>query len=74
MESTLTKRQLQILQAMHDGYRKNRQIAEHLGISVHSVEMQLQLAYIRTGIHKRWKLLHAAIKNDWLSQNGESGE
>ena len=70
MESPLTKRQQQVLQAMRDGHYSDQQIAEYLHISINTVRNHLRQARIRTDVYGRLRLLDAAIKHGWLAPTG----
>jgi DNA-binding NarL/FixJ family response regulator len=71
MESPLTKRQQQVLQAMRDGHYSDQQIADYLHISRSTVRNHLRLASKRTRIYGRHPLRDAAIKHGWLTPAGD---
>ena len=60
----LTKRELEILELLIEG-RSNREIAETLFISAHTVKSNLEAIYQKFGIHNRvlLALSYAKMKN-----------
>ena len=63
--SRLSKRQKQLLIALDKGL-SNRDIAEHLAISEHTVKVHLWRLFRRLGVKSRTQAVHAARTNGWL--------
>ncbi|MFH0245578.1 response regulator transcription factor [Streptomyces sp. HK10] len=64
MTMNLSTRQIEILSLIAAGHR-DRQIAEHLGISIRTVDSHLQRLYDRYGVRSR-----AGIVAKWLLEGG----
>lgn len=60
--SRLSKRQVQLLAALEQGL-SNRDIAERLGISEHTVKVHLWRLFRRLGVKSRTQAIHAARTN-----------
>ena len=60
--SRLSKRQVQLLAALDQGL-SNRDIAEHLGISEHTVKVHLWRLFRRLGVKSRTQAIHTARTN-----------
>lgn len=60
--SRLSKRQVQLLAALDQGL-SNREIAEHLGISEHTVKVHLWRLFRRLGVKSRTQAIHTARTN-----------
>ena len=60
--SRLSKRQVQLLVALDQGL-SNREIAEHLGISEHTVKVHLWRLFRRLGVKSRTQAIHTARTN-----------
>ena len=60
--SRLSKRQVQLLAALEQGL-SNRDIAERLGISEHTVKVHLWRLFRRLGVKSRTQAIHAARNN-----------
>ena len=60
--SRLSKRQVQLLAALDQGLC-NREIAEHLGISEHTVKVHLWRLFRRLGVKSRTQAIHTARTN-----------
>lgn len=60
----LSTRQIEILTLIADGHR-DKQIAQHLGLSVRTVDSHLQRLYDRYGVRSR-----AGIVAKWLLEGG----
>jgi len=58
----LSKRQVQLLAALDQGL-SNREIAEHLGISEHTVKVHLWRLFRRLGVKSRTQAIHTARTN-----------
>jgi DNA-binding CsgD family transcriptional regulator len=70
-----TQREFEILNAMRDGYDTTAELAELFIVTPKTIKVHFNNMFERTGIHRRHKLLAAAIRNGWLSPNGnEPGE
>lgn len=67
-----TQRESEILNAMRDGYDTTAELAERLIMSPKTVRVHFDNMFERTGIRRRHKLLAAAIRNGWLSPNGDA--
>ncbi len=63
--SRLSKRQKQLLIALDKGL-SNRDIAEHLAISEHTVKVHLWRLFRRLGVKSRTQAVYAARTNGWL--------
>ena len=60
--SRLSKRQVQLLAALDQGL-SNQEIAEHLGISEHTVKVHLWRLFRRLGVKSRTQAIHTAQTN-----------
>ena len=60
--SRLSKRQVQLLAALAQGL-SNQEIAEHLGISEHTVKVHLWRLFRRLGVKSRTQAIHTARTN-----------
>ncbi len=60
--SRLSKRQVQLLAALDQGL-SNQEIAEHLGISEHTVKVHLWRLFRRLGVKSRTQAIHTARTN-----------
>lgn len=60
--SRLSKRQVQLLVALDQGL-SNREIAEHFGISEHTVKVHLWRLFRRLGVKSRTQAIHTARTN-----------
>ncbi|MFT4193133.1 LuxR C-terminal-related transcriptional regulator [Ottowia sp.] len=66
-ETRLSKRQKQLIVMLDEGL-SNRDIAERLGISEHTVKVHLWRLFRRLGVKSRTQTLHYARMNGLLSQ------
>lgn len=66
-ETKLSKRQKQLIVMLDEGL-SNRDIAERLGISEHTVKVHLWRLFRRLGVKSRTQTLHFARMNGLLSQ------
>ena len=64
-DAPLSKRQKQLIVMLDQGL-SNRDIAEHLGISEHTVKVHLWRLFRRLGVKSRTQTLHHARMNGWL--------
>ena len=65
--SKLSKRQVQLLAALEEGL-SNRDIAERLGISEHTVKVHLWRLFRRLGVKSRTQAIHTARLNGLFNQ------
>jgi DNA-binding NarL/FixJ family response regulator len=62
----LSKRQKQLIVMLSQGL-SNRDIADQIGISEHTVKVHLWRLFRRLGVSSRIQALHFARTNGWLS-------
>lgn len=67
VDTRLSKRQKQLIVMLDQGL-SNRDIAEHLGISEHTVKVHLWRLFRRLGVKSRTQTLHFARRHGLLSQ------
>jgi DNA-binding NarL/FixJ family response regulator len=65
-DTKLSKRQKQLIVMLDEGL-SNRDIAERLGISEHTVKVHLWRLFRRLGVKSRTQTLHFARVNGWLA-------
>ncbi len=64
-ESGLTEREIQVIKLLARGHI-NREIAEHLNLSVKTIEVYKARALEKLGMHSRAELVHYALRRGWL--------
>jgi DNA-binding CsgD family transcriptional regulator len=63
----LTKRDLDVVQLVTEG-KTNREIADTLGISPHTVKTQLTLIFHKTGLYSRGRLIRRFTRDQLLDE------
>ncbi len=62
---SLTARELEILQLLAEG-RNNKDIAEHLCLSIHTVKNHIHRVLEALGVHSRWEAAKVAVSKGWV--------
>lgn len=70
--SPLTPRELQVLQGVADGL-SSKHIAEHLGVSVHTVRTHVQRVLAKLGAHTRVRAIAVALDEGLVEQRRLAG-
>ena len=64
-----TLREIEVIREVAHG-RTNREIAESLGVSEHTVDFHLRNAYSKLGVTTRADAIHIALSRGWLDNTG----
>lgn len=67
-----TKREQQILNLLDGEHNTYQDLARQLGISLKTVQTHLQHMYRKADVHDKTALLSKAMRNGWLSPNGDA--
>ena len=62
----LTERELQVLYYVAEGLN-NREIAERMYLSVHTIKAHLESIYLKLSVHNKIQALVYAIKNNLIN-------
>lgn len=66
MKPGFTRREFEVLKAMTEGYHSTQELTELFNLAPQTINSYISNMFTRTGIHKRSKLIKAAIDNRWL--------
>ena len=67
MRPRLTNREIEVLHLLADGSR-NKDVAEHMTVSLHTVKFHIENLYIKLGVRTRGELIRVASRLGLLTE------